>query len=181
MAVKHNVAEEEEKVITIPESEPEVTTPNDVVDVDLSIIKKKKFRINGDNSKILELNISDMGILSRLDESYSRLIELQDKVANLAEMSGEANDREILSSTAKKLNEIDEEMRDLLDYIFQSNVPEICGSEGSMYDPIEGTFRYEDIISTLTKLYENNLNSEFAKIKKNISKHTAKYTKSRKR
>ena len=175
MAVKRDVVEDE-KIIDMPS-----TANNDIIDVDLSIVKKKKFRINGDNTKILELNVSDMGIVSRLDETYSKLIELQDKVASLAEINEEANDREILSSTAQKLNEIDEEMRDLLDYIFQSNVSEICGSEGSMYDPIEGTFRYEHIISTLTKLYENNLSSEFNKIKKNISKHTAKYTKSRKR
>ena len=175
MAVKRDVVENE-KIIDMPS-----TANNDIIDVDLSIVKKKKFRINGDNTKILELNVSDMGIVSRLDETYSKLIELQDKVASLAEINEEANDREILSSTAQKLNEIDEEMRDLLDYIFQSNVSEVCGSEGSMYDPIEGTFRYEHIISALTKLYENNLNSEFAKIKKNISKHTAKYTKSRKR
>ena len=175
MAVKRDVVEDG-KIIDMPS-----TANNDIIDVDLSIVKKKKFRINGDNSKILELNVSDMGIVSRLDETYSKLMDLQDKVASLADINEEANDREILSSTAKKLNEIDEEMRDLLDYIFQSNVSEICGSEGSMYDPIEGTFRYEHIISTLTKLYENNLNSEFAKIKKNISKHTAKYTKSRKR
>lgn len=171
MAVKKNVVENE------------VTTaiPNDIIDVDLSIIKKKKFRINGDNTKILELNVSDMSIVSRLDESYQKLIDLQNKVTSLAEMNEEANDRELLSSTATKLNEIDKEMRELLDYIFQSNVSEICGSEGSMYDPIEGTFRYEHIISTLTRLYENNLSAEFAKMKKNISKHTAKYTKSRKR
>ena len=175
MAVKRDVVEDD-KIIDMPS-----TANNDIIDVDLSIVKKKKFRINGDNSKILELNVSDMGIVSRLDETYSKLMDLQDKVASLADINEEANDREILSSTAKKLNEIDGEMRDLLDYIFQSNVSEICGSEGSMYDPIEGTFRYEHIISTLTKLYENNLNSEFAKIKKNISKHTAKYTKSRKR
>ena len=155
----------------------------DIVDIDLSAIKKKKFRINGDNTKILELNVSDMGILARLDEAYPKLMGLQDKVANLAEMSdnADADDREILSTTASKLKEIDGSMREILDFIFQSNVSEVCGADGSMYDPIDGTFRYEHIISTLTKLYENNLNAEFDKMKKNISKHTAKYTKSRKR
>lgn len=164
--------------------EDELTTviPNDIIDVDLSVIKKKKFRINGDNSKILELNTSDMGIVTRLDESYQKLIDLQNSVASLADdVKDEDNDREALSSTANKLNKIDGEMRELLDYIFQSNVSEICGSEGSMYDPINGTFRYEHIISTLIKLYENNLSKEFNKMKQNISKHTAKYTKSRKR
>ena len=155
----------------------------DIVDIDLSAIKKKKFRINGDNTKILELNVSDMSILARLDEAYPKLMDLQDKVANLAEMSdnADADDRDILSTTASKLKEIDGSMREILDFIFQSNVSEVCGADGSMYDPIDGTFRYEHIISTLTKLYENNLNAEFDKMKKNISKHTAKYTKSRKR
>lgn len=154
---------------------------NDIMDVDLSIIKKKKFRINGDNTKILELNVSDMGIVSRLDEAYPKLMTLQDKVSAIADINEEADDMELLSTTASKLKEIDTEMREMLDFIFQSNVSEVCGSEGSMYDPIEGTFRYEHIISTLVKLYENNLNAEFNKMKENISKHTAKYTKARKK
>ena len=154
---------------------------NDIMDIDLSVIKKKKFRINGDNTKILELNVSDMGIVSRLDEAYPKLMALQDKVSAIADINEEAGDMELLSTTASKLNEIDGEMREILDFIFQSNVSEICGSEGSMYDPIEGTFRYEHIISTLVRLYENNLNAEFNKMKENISKHTAKYTKARKK
>lgn len=154
---------------------------NDIMDVDLSIIKKKRFRINGDNTKILELNVSDMGIVSRLDEAYPKLMALQDKVSAIADINEEADDMELLSTTASKLKEIDGEMREMLDFIFQSNVSEICGSEGSMYDPIEGTFRYEHIINTLVKLYENNLNAEFNKMKENISKHTAKYTKARKK
>jgi hypothetical protein len=154
---------------------------NDIMDVDLSIIKKKRFRINGDNTKILELNVSDMGIVSRLDEAYPKLMALQDKVSAIADINEEADDMELLSTTASKLKEIDTEMREILDFIFQSNVSEVCGSEGSMYDPIEGTFRYEHIISTLVKLYENNLNAEFNKMKENISKHTAKYTKARKK
>ena len=154
---------------------------NDIMDIDLSVIKKKKVRINGDNTKILELNVSDMGIVSRLDEAYPKLMALQDKVSAIADINEEAGDMELLSTTASKLNEIDGEMREILDFIFQSNVSEICGSEGSMYDPIEGTFRYEHIISTLVRLYENNLNAEFNKMKENISKHTAKYTKARKK
>ena len=151
-----------------------------IIDIDLSAIKKQKFRINGDNNKILELNTSDMGILARLEEAYPKLMTLQDKVASLADTDLEAEDDVLLSSTANKLTDIDRDMRDTLDFIFQSNVSEICGSEGSMYDPIDGVFRYEYIIETLTKLYENNLESEFSKMKSRIDKHTSKYTKKRK-
>ena len=156
-------------------------TNDGIVDIDLSIIKKKKFRINGDNTKILELNVSDMGIVSRLDEAYPKLSALQDKVANLDDIVEGLEDQEILSTTAKKLTEIDAEMRELLDFIFQSNVSEVCGADGSMYDLIEGTFRYEHIISALSRLYETNLDSEVSKIKARIDKHTAKYTKPRKK
>lgn len=163
----------------------EVNTKTDnenIIDVDLSAIKKQKFRINRDNSKILELNVSDMGIIARLDEMYPKLIKMQEKVTTLADMEDDADgDAEILSSAAQKLTEIDTEMREAIDYIFQSNVSEVCGSDGSMYDPIDGVFRYEHIIETLAKLYETNLDSEFKKMQDRLKKRTAKYTKSRKR
>jgi len=148
-----------------------------IIDIDLSAIKKQRFRINGDNNKILELNTSDIGIIPRLEETYPKLIALQNKVASLAEINEEADDDTLLSSTAKKLKEIDAGMRESLDYIFQSNVSEICGSEGSMYDPIDGVFRYEHIIERLSKLYENSFESEFAKMKQRVDKHASKYTK----
>lgn len=152
-----------------------------IIDVDLSAIKKQKFRINGDNNKILELNTSDMGLMTRLDEMYPKLIDLQNEVISLADENDGADDTSLLSSTAKKLKKIDNDMRETLDYIFQANVSETCGSEGSMYDPIDGVFRYEHIIETLTKLYENNLNNEFQKMKARVDKLASKHRAVKKR
>ena len=45
------------------------------IDVDLSVTKKKKIRINGDNNKIIELNTSDLNILERLSKQYPVLQE----------------------------------------------------------------------------------------------------------
>ena len=72
---------------------------------------------------------------------------------------------------------IDMEMRQLVDEIFDSNVSEVCAPSGSMFDPFNGTFRYEHIIDVLSKLYKNNLNSEFKKMSARIRKKTSKYTK----
>lgn len=152
---------------------------DNIIDIDLSAIKKQKFRINGDNTKILELNTSDMGLVTRLNEAYPKLLDLQNKVVDLADVQDGDDDTELLSATATKLDKIDKEMRELLDYIFNSNVSEVCGSEGSMFDPIDGEFRYEHIISTLTKLYEHDMNKEFEQMKKRVEKHTSKYTKKR--
>ena len=65
---QEKIPEEQTEVIDTPASEPE-----DIQDIDLSAIKKKRFRINGDSSKILELNTSDLSISSRLSAAYERL------------------------------------------------------------------------------------------------------------
>lgn len=157
------------------------TTVNDEVeDINLSAIQKKRFRINGDNSKILELNTSDLGIVTRMSSAYERLVNYMEEVgkilADLPEDDSELSngrDAEIL----KQLDAIDAEMRKELDYIFDAPVSEVCGYGGSMYDPLNGMFRYEHIMDALSKLYENNLNSEFNAMRKRINAKTSKYTK----
>lgn len=153
---------------------------DEVVDINLSTIQKKRFRINGDNSKILELNTSDLGIVTRMSSSYDRLVKHMEEVGNIladlpdddSELSN-GKDAEIL----KQLDAIDAKMRKELDYIFDAPVSEVCGYGGSMYDPLNGMFRYEHIMDALSKLYENNLNSEFNAMRKRISAKTSKYTK----
>lgn len=165
--------DEENKVVDMPAKEEpkkaDKKKADDIQDIDLSITEKKKFRINGDNSKILRLNTSDLNIGRRLEEGYNKLNDLMEEIAKNLNKDG---DYENIMDTVDKL---DSEMRVQIDYIFDSNVSEICASEGSMWDPIEGSFRYEHIINVLVDLYENNLNKEFAAMKARVSKHTAKY------
>lgn len=176
---------EEVKEETIPEEQTEVvSTPpvstNDIQDIDLSPIKKKRFRINGDSSKILELNTSDLSIVTRMSSAYDRLVKHMEEVGKILSALPEDNeeltdgkDKEILA----QLDNIDAEMKKELDYIFDAPVSEVCGDGGSMYDPFDGMFRYEHIIDALTKLYENNLNSEFTAMRRRVNTKTSKYTK----
>lgn len=162
---------------------------NDIIDVDLSITKKKKFRFDKDNNRILELNVSDMNIIRRTSEAYPKLQELQSKAANIMdgiELPEDATENEevvseSINTMAERLSEIDNEMRDLIDYIFNAEVSKVAAPEGSMYDPFEGQYRFEHIIALLINQYESNLSTEFKKMEKQFNKHTAKYTKSRSR
>ena len=153
---------------------------DDIVDLDISAIKKKRFRINGDSSRILELNTSDLNIATRMSSAYERLVQYMDKVGKVLEElpdeGEEANDEQEVELT-KQLDEIDKEMRKELDYIFDAPVSEVCGYGGSMYDPFNGMFRYEHIMDAITKLYETNLNSEFNAMRKRVNAKTSKYTK----
>ncbi len=143
------------------------------IDIDLSVTRRKNFRINGDNNRVISLNTSDIGIVARLQDEYEKLRELSLKAQDILE---ENNDDSAISFLTA-LKDIDGEMRKGIDYIFDSNVSEVCAPEGTMYDPFDGKFRFEHIIDVLTTLYENNLNEEFKRMSARINKHTSKYTK----
>lgn len=147
-------------------------TSNNVIDIDLSVTRKKRFRIDGDDNRIIELNTSDMTILNRLDESERRLRELADST-NTDLTGDDKSDKDIVS----RLLETDKEMRDIIDYLFDSPVADICAPDGSMYDPFNGKYRFEHIMETLFTLYEQNISDEIKKMRRNVQKHTDKYVK----
>lgn len=150
---------------------------DDIIDIDLTPIKRKRFRINGDSSKILELNTSDVGIVSRLSKLYPKLQKLAEEATTFSEEELNDNSEEGLAKFAGKLETIDSKMSKLVDELFDAEVSAVCKDGGSMYDPFSGMFRFEHIINTLSKLYENNFNDEFTKIRKRVDKHTNKYIK----
>lgn len=161
------------------------TPNNNIIDLDLSVTSKKQFRINGDDDRILELNTSDMGIIARVTDFYPKLKELQNRATDL--MSGideealESEDLDtsipVLATVAERLKAIDQEMRDMIDQVFDAPVSEICAPDGSMYDPFNGNFRFEYIINLLMSQYEGNLNAEYKKVQAQMAKHTGKYKK----
>lgn len=157
------------------------TVNNDVIDLDLSITKKKKFRFDRDDNRVVEVNTSDMNLMQRVNEVYPKLMELQEKASKLTEgiekeADNEAETLNHIAIMAERLSAIDTEMRAHLDYMFDAPVSAAAAPDGSMYDPFNGIFRYEHIIAIMMKQYEENLQSEFGKMEKQLKKHTEKYT-----
>ena len=155
---------------------------NDIIDLDLSVTKKKKFRFDKDDKRVVEVDTSDMNLMQRVNVAYPKLQALQDKAAKLTEGlsidedSSEKDAINDIATMAERLSVVDAEMRELLDYMFDAPVSSAAAPTGSMYDPFNGSFRYEYIIAIMMKQYEDNLQSEFGKIEKQLKKHTDKYT-----
>lgn len=141
-----------------------------IIDVDLSVTRNKRFRIDGDDDRIIELNTSDMTILNRINDADKKLRELADYATFDVEDTAENQEEAIV-----KLINTDKQMREIIDYLFNSKVADICAPNGSMYDPFNGKYRFEHILETLFALYEKNINDEYKKMKKNVEKHTNKY------
>lgn len=153
---------------------------NDIIDINIAGLNKKRFRINGDDSKILELNTSDINIASRMSEAYPKLVECEKEISSISSGSDDTENEletEEIEDFSAKLKAVDKKMKDLIDFIFDSNVSEICAGAGSMYDPIGGYLRYEIIIDNLSSLYNDTLSKEMKNVQNRMKKHTAKYTK----
>ena len=152
----------------------------EIMDIDLSPIRRRKFRIDGDGNRLLELNTTDLGIVTRLNETYPRLQELQNQYSSLQvslDEEGNVTDGSF-NAMAEAVKDLDTKMRDHIDYIFDSDVSAKCAPSGTMFDPIRGSLRFEFIIDTLSKLYEEEISKNLQKRKDTMSKHTTKYKKS---
>jgi len=138
-----------------------------ITDINIPVSDKKRFRVNGDNDKIIMLNTSDMGIVSRMEKGLKELKTLSQEVAK-SEIKDESELAEFIKIT-------DEKMRSALNGIFDFDVASVCAPSGTMLDVHEGQFMYEHIITSLTGLYENNLAEEYKKMNERINQKTAKY------
>lgn len=165
-----------------PVSKTPVKTEPEVVDVDLGFVEKRKFRICGDFNRMLELNVSDLNIFARLKKGYPQLKELmaeaQEKITSIPD-DGETT--ELIGMYADRLTEIDTKMREIIDYIFDTNASAVCAPSGNMFDPVGGQWRFERIIDKLSALYANGLNDEFKQLKNRVEPKVSKYTKKSKK
>lgn len=165
----------ETNIVDMPVQETEVEP--EIRNIDLSSTRKKRFTIDGDPNRVLELNTSDLTIVNRLEEMYPKLMELSRKAVNQIPEDLNVATEDGLHTLSEVLADIDVEMRGNLDYIFDSNVSEVCAPTGSMYDPFNGKFRFEHIIEKLSDEYENNMKREYRRISAKVQKHTSKYVK----
>lgn len=150
----------------------------EIIDIELDN-PKRKYRINGDNNSIIELNPSDVGIVTRLKEVYKKLDAHAKKAGSLLADKEEQTTEESITQISNALIELDKDMRDLVDYLFDSPVSAVVAKDQNMYNIYNGQFWYEHIIEVLSGLYENNFSDEFKKMSERVKKHTDKYTRKR--
>lgn len=145
--------------------------------INFNFNKKKKFTIDGDENKVIELDTSDVGIVTRLNDSMTKINELEKKQERLTELSSQNDDTAALDFT-QLFSEVEREMRDIIDYIFDSSVADTILGKSSVFSPVNGKYKFEQIIDVLLGLYETDIKKETSKINtEHINKHTAKYVK----
>ena len=84
---------------------------NDIVDIDFKEIQKKRFRLDRDNDRVIELNISDLLLVKRLEEVYPKMLNMVTKANDMVTEDTDEIDALIA---------IDNELKELLNYAFDS-------------------------------------------------------------
>lgn len=142
--------------------------------IDLNIGLKTKYTINGNEDLFIMLNPNDMGILARLDEVLPRLNSFDETYRDL--FNTDAEDAEAgISKFTSGLKELDAEVRDIINYLFDYDICAVCASSGTMFDLQDGEYRFFVIIDTLLTLYTDTIHSELDKRVAKMKKRTEKY------
>ena len=149
-------------------------TMNQAVDFDLSLSKKKRIRIDGDDNRVIELNTSDMGIIERIDNLADKMNELSTEYID-TKFDDNLDEREETKEIISRIKGIDSKMREIVDDLFQSKISDICVPDGTMFDMFNGQFMYEILIEKLLTLYADRIGEETQKTLTRMRKYTDKY------
>ena len=129
-------------------------------------IRKKSFAIDGDENRVIYLDPSDMGIISRIEEFDKQIEQV------LVRLKDVPSDK--LGETIK---EVDKELRERIDKVFDSEVCAVCVPSGTMVDAVDGRFKFEIVVEALSDIYTSTIASEMKKVTARIQTHTQKYVK----
>ena len=150
-----------------------------VKNLSFGLPKKKQFTVDGDPERIISIDTGDTGILSRWGGLSKWFEEMDAKISTFGEGANPENmDAEQIENLSEQFSDIDEEMREKLNYLFAAVVcTPIVGEHGSLIRVVDGSPLFMVIIETLVPLYEADIRVESEKSKKRMEKHTKKYVK----
>lgn len=151
------------------------TTTNNI---QMNISDKTRYTINGNKDKYIELNPGDVGIVARLGDAIPIINGLVAKYEALSvEEIPEDEPMDVTMQTfSTNFKQMDSELRSIVNNLFDYDVCAVCAGGGSMFDPLDGEYRFSVIISTLLTMYEDTISKEMEKMVNNMKKHTDKYT-----
>lgn len=160
--------------------------------INLNINTKQKFTIDGDRRRVVELDTHDLALVNRLSESIKKMNALKDEWEKLGDLSSEPEeltegevDEALLKEVADFSDQfaiIEAKMRSIVDYIFDcEGLCQTVLGGASIFSPVNGTYKFEQIIDVFTGLYEDTIEAEAKKInKRTVEAKTSKYIRNKK-
>lgn len=123
----------------------------------------KEYSINGDESKILRINTTDMNILSRISKAEKELKKIAESCNNVTE-----------DKAIEMLSELDTKVREQIDYIFDGKVSDIIFGNINCISAAGGKPIFENFLDAVLPVIKEDISAEQENLNKKVNKYTSK-------
>lgn len=127
--------------------------------------------VDDDPSRVIRLDLSDTGVLTRLKAAEPRLQAIGKHFADIKRDSNV----DTADACAAAMLEAEPELADIIDGVFNAKVCAAATGSSSLFTLDDGMFLFERIVAVLGGLYSEQMEQEANAHRQRIDKHTAKY------
>lgn len=114
----------------------------------------KTYALNGDESNVIRINVSDVNILKRVKEVQDFMSALEDE-----------------KPTPERLVELDEIVREKINYVFGADVSSAAFGETNCFSPVDdGRFLFQAFLEALIPAISEDIKAK-AKPNENVKKY----------
>ena len=158
-----------------------------IQNINLNLSTKKKFTLDGDPNRVIELDISDINIIDRATTAFRNIEKLQADWESLPIPKNPNNedDGETLNDTVSTIEdfntqfaEIENKLKQELNYMFDSDIAGTIFEANSPFSMVNGKFKFQQVVDVLMSLYENQIQSDVKKLnRQKVVNKTQRYIK----
>lgn len=135
----------------------------------------KEYAINGDESRILRVNVSDANLLPRLYDSF---VKAQDMVKNLKTYNPEGFTLEVAKEGVDRITEVDQFIRKGFDEVFYSGAAEVVFGKTNVLAFVgNGDTLYESFMTAFIAVMEKEIKVNSTESEKRIQNYKNTYDK----
>lgn len=131
----------------------------------------KEFYINGDESRIIRIDTTDVNLGMRIDNCRKELRKLAKKYETLAK-TGKVEEKPF-----DIIDEYDKEVRNKIDEMFDSPVSEIAFGKTNCLSVCGGNMLFENFLNAILPEIEKDISEEQKISQKRINKYTSQVRK----
>ena len=125
----------------------------------------KEYAINGDDSNTIRINVSDINIMTRINEVQEKLDSIGEKLTENG------------TPTPELLSECDREIKQQIDYAFGSNVSQAVFGCVNCLSPVDGgKLLFEAFMDAFIPLVAGDIKARTDAQRTRVSSETDKYT-----
>ena len=127
--------------------------------------------INNDETRVIRIDLRDLGMIERLSESYNKIEEFQKNNADV-EINADGTPTDGVVKSAEILTNFKNLICDQIDYILDAKVSHIVFGNKNPLSTVKGVPLYERFLNALKPYIEEIAKREQKESEKRISKYT---------